>query len=87
VYLRQPKARELDLDALKDRAGTLARKGSGQTAVFAFPMPAVPPKKSKLEDALDKAHKPDCRTAYASMGLAAVVPLVANEFGEGSCKW
>lgn len=82
-----PKARELDLDALKDRAGALARKGSGQTAVFAFPMPAVPPKKSKLEDALDKAHKPDCRTAYASMGLAAVVPLVANEFGEGTCKW
>lgn len=82
-----PKPRELDLDALKSRAGSLARKGSGQAAVFAFPMPAVPPKKSKLEEALDKAHKPDCRTAYASMGLAAVVPLVANEFGEGTCKW
>lgn len=82
-----PKPRELDLDAVKSQAASLARKGTGQTAVFAFPMPPVPPKKSKLEEALDKAHKPDCRTAYASMGLAAVVPLVANEFGEGTCKW
>ncbi|HSS26359.1 MAG TPA: hypothetical protein VLL50_00245 [Usitatibacter sp.] len=82
-----PKTKELDLDAVKSRAGTLARKGTGNTALFAFPMPPVPPKKSKLEEALDKAHKPDCRTAYASMGLAAVVPLVANEFGEGTCKW
>jgi len=82
-----PKARDLDLDALKGRAASLARSGTGQTAVFAFPMPPVPPRKSKLEEALDKAHKPDCRTAYASMGLAAVVPLVANEFGEGTCKW
>lgn len=82
-----PKTKELDLDAVKSRAASLARKGTGQTAVFAFPMPPVPPKKSKLEEALDKAHKPDCRTAYAAMGLAAVVPLVANEFGEGTCKW
>jgi len=50
-------------------------------------MPPVPEKKSKIEAALDKAHKPDCRTAYSGLGLAAVVPLIANEFGEGTCKW
>jgi len=44
-------------------------------------------KVAKLEAALDKAHKPDCRTAYSGLGLAAVVPLIANEFGEGTCKW
>ncbi len=47
-------------------------------------MPVPPPKKSKMEEAIENARKPDCRTAYASMGLLAVVPLVANEFGEGT---
>lgn len=82
-----PTAPAVDLDSIRKRAGELARSGSGQRAILAFPMPPVPPKKSKLEDALDKAHKPDCRTAYSSLGLAAVVPLIANEFGEGTCKW
>ena len=82
-----PTAPSVDLDAIRKRAGDLSRSGSGQRAILAFPMPPVPPKKSKLEDALDKAHKPDCRTAYSALGLAAVVPLIANEFGEGTCKW
>jgi hypothetical protein len=82
-----PAPKNIDVDAMRSRAASLARKGSGQSALFAFPMPPVPEKKSKLEDALDKAHKPDCRTAYQGLGLAAVVPLVANEFGEGTCKW
>ena len=76
----------LDLDAVKRRAGQLAR-GTGNTAVLPFAMPAVPPKKSKMEEAIENARKPDCRTAYAGLGLAAVVPLVANEFGEGTCRW
>jgi hypothetical protein len=50
-------------------------------------MPPVPPKKSKMEQAIEKARKPDCRDAYKDLGLAAVVPLVANEFGEGTCRW
>ncbi|MGZ5598690.1 MAG: hypothetical protein ACXWG3_18765 [Usitatibacter sp.] len=82
-----PTAPAVDVDAMKKRAGDLARSGSGQRAILPFPMPPVPEKKSKIEAALDKAHKPDCRTAYSSLGLAAVVPLIANEFGEGTCKW
>ncbi len=50
-------------------------------------MPAVPEKKSKVETAIENARKPDCRTAYQGLGLLAVVPLVANEFGEGNCRW
>jgi hypothetical protein len=76
----------VDVDAMKRRAGQLAR-GTGNSALLAFPMPAVPPKKSKMEQAIENARKPDCRTAYADMGLLAVVPLVANEFGEGTCRW
>src|SRR5579862_3007712 len=79
-------SKDLDVDAMRRRAGQLAR-GSGNTALLPFPMPAVPPKKSKMEEAIENARKPDCRTAYANMGLLAVVPLVANEFGEGTCRW
>jgi hypothetical protein len=78
--------KELDIDAMKRRASQLAR-GSGNSALLPFPMPPVPPKKSKMEQAIENARKPDCRTAYADLGLAAVVPLVANEFGEGNCRW
>jgi len=76
----------LDLDAIRRRAAQLAR-GSGNTALLPFPMPPVPPKKSKMEEAIENARKPDCRTAYAQLGLAAIIPLVANEFGEGTCRW
>jgi hypothetical protein len=77
----------IDLDAARKRAAQIAREGTGQRALLPFPMPAVPPRKSKTEEALEKARKPDCRTAYKDMGLLAVVPLVANEFGEGNCRW
>jgi hypothetical protein len=50
-------------------------------------MPPVPPKKSKMETAIENARKPDCRTAYQALGLAAAIPLIANEFGEGTCRW
>lgn len=80
-------APSLDAEALRRRAGEIARQGSGQRAVLAFPMPPIPERKTKLEEAIEKARKPDCRTAYQSLGLAAVIPLLANEFGEGSCRW
>ena len=82
-----PTAPSLDLDAMRKRAGELARAGTGNRAILPFPMPPVPEKKSKMETAIENARKPDCRTAYANLGLAAVVPLIANEFGEGSCRW
>jgi hypothetical protein len=82
-----PTAPSLDADALRARAGRIAREGSGQRALLPFPMPPVPEKKSQVESALENARKPDCRTAYQGLGLLAVVPLVANEFGEGNCRW
>ena len=82
-----PTVPALDPEALRKRAAGLAREGSGQRAVLAFPMPPVPEKKNKIEEILDKARKPDCRTAYQQLGLAAVIPLIANEIGEGTCRW
>ena len=77
----------LDIDMMRKRAGELGRAGTGNRAALPFPMPPVPEKKNKLEEAIEKARKPDCREAYKHFGLAAVVPLIANEFGEGKCKW
>lgn len=77
----------VDLDALRLRASQMAREGAGQRALLPFPMPAPPERKTKTEEALDKARKPDCRTAYKDLGLLAAVPLIANEFGEGTCRW
>ena len=77
----------LDSDALRRRAGELAREGVGQRAPLAFPLPPVEKPKSKLESAIENARKPDCRDAYKGLGLLAAVPLIANEFGEGTCRW
>ncbi|HYC37913.1 MAG TPA: hypothetical protein VEC19_15900 [Usitatibacter sp.] len=77
----------LDADAVRRRAGQLAREGTGNRALLPFPMPSVAPPKSRVETALEKARKPDCRDAYKHFGLAAIVPLLANEFGEGTCRW
>jgi hypothetical protein len=82
-----PTKPSVDLDEMRRRASQIAREGVGQRALLPFPMPAPPPRKTKTEEALEKARKPDCRTAYKDMGLLAAVPLIANEFGEGSCRW
>jgi hypothetical protein len=77
----------IDLEAARARAREIAREGTGNRAILPFPMPPLPERKSKEELAIEKAWKPDCRDAYKSLGLLAVVPLIANEFGEGKCRW
>jgi hypothetical protein len=77
----------IDLDAARRRAREMAREGSGNRALLPFPMPPPPEHKTKEQIAIEKARKPDCKTAYKDLGLLAVVPLVANEFGEGNCRW
>lgn len=80
-------APKLDVDAMRKRATEITRAGTGNRAVLPFPMPPVDKPRTRMEDAIEKARKPDCRTAYKDLGLLAVVPLVANEFGEGTCRW
>lgn len=83
-----PAAPRLDLDAIRNRARNMPSEGSGPRTVFQFPTP--PPQAIKSKDAkiFDKALKrPDCRDAYAGLGLAAVVPLVADAITNKGCKW
>jgi hypothetical protein len=82
------RAPRIDLDAAKKRAvREMAGEGAGSPGVLAFPLP-IPEKKTKEANALEKAVKPDCRTAYAGMGLLAVPALVASAVSDnGGCRW
>src|SRR5258708_1198140 len=80
-------APSLDLDAIRKRAAAMTRQGTGNRAALPFPMPPLPERKTKEQIAIENARKPDCKTAYQALGLAAIVPLIANEFGEGNCRW
>jgi hypothetical protein len=81
-------APRIDLDASRQRAREITSDGGSYRG--AVPIMAPPPpvdRKSKLSEAIEKALKPDCRDAYASMGLLAVPALVASAGGNGGCRW
>ena len=82
-------APRIDLDAARKKAAReIVREGSGSRGVFTIPSPPPLEKKSKEAMAMEKAIKPDCRTAYANMGLLAVPVLVASAIAaDGSCRW
>jgi len=81
-------APRIDLEATRRRAREITSETSGSPGL----LPVVPPpptaaRKPNLADAIAKAAKPDCRTAYADLGLLAVAPLVASTVGNGGCRW
>jgi hypothetical protein len=79
-------APRVDMDAVRKRAREIASEtGSTRGILPALPPPAE--RKSKESLALEKAIKPDCRTAYAGMGLLAVPALVVSTIGDGGCRW
>jgi len=76
----------IDMEAARRRAREIASEATSARGI----LPALPPppeRKSKESTALEKAVKPDCRTAYAGMGLLAVPVLVASTIGDGGCRW
>ena len=82
----EPGGTRIDLEAARKRAREIASEATSTRGI----LPALPPppeKKSKESIALEKAIKPDCRTAYAGMGLLAVPALVASSIGDGGCRW
>ncbi len=79
-------APRVDMNAVRKRAREIASEtGSARGILPALPPPAE--RKSKESLALEKAIKPDCRTAYAGMGLLAVPALVVSTIGDGGCRW
>ncbi len=81
-------APRIDLDAARKKAAReIVSEGAGSRGVFTIPSPpSAEPKKQAMP--LEKALKPDCRTAYANMGLLAAPVLIASAIAaDGSCRW
>ena len=76
------------VESMKRRAREIAAEGSPSRGVLNMIPPPPVEKKDKLAEDIAKAAKPDCRTAYAGLGILAVVPLVASSVGNnGGCNW
>ncbi len=84
-----PEPPRIDLDAARKKAAQeIVSEGGGSRGVFTIPGPPPVDRKSKEAAALEKALKPDCRTAYANMGLLAAPVLIASAVAaDGSCRW
>jgi hypothetical protein len=79
-------APRIDMEAARQRAREIASETTSTRGI----LPALPPPPERLSkegNALEKAIKPDCRTAYAGMGLLAVPVLVASTISDGGCRW
>ena len=77
-------APRLNLELVRPRGGAISAQGSRGLLPM---LPHPPEDNSKLADDIAKAAKPDCRKAYGSLGLAAVVPLALDALREKGCRW
>jgi hypothetical protein len=80
-------APRINLDAVRQRAREIATEGSGSRGLFPLQIPVPAERKSKLAEGIEKAIKPDCRNAYADMGLLALPALVAGAVADVGCRW
>lgn len=80
-------APHIDLEAARRKAAReIVDEGAGSRGVFSVPPP--PPVERPTKNAMDKALKPDCRTAYANLGLLAVPALMASAVAtDPGCRW
>ncbi|MBL0150085.1 MAG: hypothetical protein IPP87_15820 [Ideonella sp.] len=77
-------APRLNLDLPRARGGEISSRGSMGLLQL---LPRPPETKSKLTEGIEKAAKPDCRNAYAGLGLLAVLPLAVDAVRDKGCKW
>lgn len=69
--------------------GLLKEPDAHFTARKPLPNMAAPEeaRRSPLAKSLDKAVRPDCKTAHANLGLLAIVPLVLDAATDSGCQW
>jgi len=80
-------APRLNLEAAKrEQAGPEIGRSSGRKGIFNLDSPPAEPV-SKLGKAIQKAGQPDCREAYAAMGLLAVPFLAFDTITDTGCRW
>lgn len=77
-------APRLNLELARPRGGEISSFGAKGVLQL---MPRPPETKSKLGADIQNAAKPDCRTAYSAMGVAAVAPLAVDAVRDKGCRW
>jgi hypothetical protein len=50
-------------------------------------IPPPPERKSKLAEEIARSARPECKDAYAGLGILAPIPLVADTLRGKGCKW
>ena len=76
-----------DVDAAR-RAAREVRAESQRTGIVPLNLfPPPPEKESKLARDIQKAAQPDCRDAYAAMGLLAIPFLLKDTVTDTGCRW
>ncbi len=78
----------LDADAARKAARDTVRAESRRTGIVPLNLfPPPPEKESKLARDIQKAAQPDCRDAYAAMGLLAIPFLLKDTVTDTGCRW
>jgi hypothetical protein len=77
-----------DVEAVRQAGRETPGSDSRRTSVV--PLNLSPPKPepdSKLGRAIQKAAQPDCRDAYAGLGLLAIPLLLKDTITDVGCRW
>ena len=78
----------VDIDAARIVAREPSRITYGRTGIIPLNLVPPPPEpESKLGRAIQKAAQPDCRDAYAAMGLLAIPFLLKDTVTDTGCRW
>jgi len=77
----------LTLDLTPRRGGASSAQGSRGLSPLSPLLPHPAETRPKLAEGIEKAAKPDCRQAYAGMGLLGAGALVLDTLRDKGCRW
>jgi len=81
-----PAAPAFDMGAARKTARLIEKHR--KDGLVALPKPDPPLQRDdRLGRAIERAHRPDCKSAYAGLSLMAVIPLVKDTLTGTGCKW
>jgi hypothetical protein len=75
-----------DMDEARKTAHLIAKHR--KDGLVALPRPEPPLERDdRLGRAIERARRPDCKSAYSGLGLLAVIPLAKDAVTGSGCKW
>lgn len=83
-----PDAGRFDVQAARATARSwVMGEGAGLGGADGKGAPMRATRDEKLGEAIERSRPADCRSAYAGMGVLAVIPLAASAVTGKGCKW